>query len=151
MSDWGVEDLRVVSGVNLILSVMKQLAKLKLELETLGEGWKQQGIFNQVTQIKIIIGTAGDKTANNFLVKKINELNSELSWKFRHVGIIRRKTEDALDATFIAFSRHFQNWERVKFDAIIKSLGSYGIIDEPRVLPSSLVPSTEQKQIEYRD
>ena len=48
-------------------------------------GWavfKKFGVFDQVSQLKLIVGTAGDAIANAYLVKKLNELNSELDWKF---------------------------------------------------------------------
>lgn len=148
--DMGGSDLRVVSGINLILNVMKQLEELKTELETVGKGWRRFGVFNQVSQLKLIVGTAGDPISNAYLVKKLNELNSELDWKFPHQGIIMRKTQEALNASRIALSRHFQKWEMAKINLIIKSLGSQSLLDEPSSLPTRL-SSYDTKEEEFID
>ena len=137
--DLGGSDLRAVQGINLILNVMKELKKLKRELEGVGMQWKSFGIFNQVSQIKLIVGTTGNRLANDFLVKKLNELNHELSWKFPHKGYIMRKTQESLDAARIALSKHFQSWERAKFDMLIKAMGSQTILDEPNAYPTKLL------------
>jgi hypothetical protein len=136
--DMGGSDLRVVQGINLILNVMKQLEKLKKELEGISGGWQRFGVFDQTSQLKLIVGTAADKIANEYLVKKLNELNGELDWKFPHKGIIMRKTQEALNAGRIALSRHFQKWESAKIGLVTKSLGSQSLLDEPNVLPTRL-------------
>ena len=147
--DMGGEDLRVVSGINLILTVMKQLEKLKTELEKVGNSWSRFGIFNQGSQLRLIVGTAGDKVANDFLVMKLNELNFELDWRFPHKRMIMKKTQDALNAARTALSRHFQKWEMAKINLIIKSLGSQSLLDEPQVMPTKL--SSYETEQEYLD
>ena len=147
--DLGGSDLRIVQGINLILKVMQQLDSLKKELEDVGRNWKSFGVFDQVSQLKLIVGTAGDKTANEFLVKKLNQLNAELDWKFPHKGMIMRRTQDALDSARIALARHFQKWESAKINLIIKSLGSQSLLDDPQSVPTRL--NSYNMEEEYAD
>jgi len=139
--DLGGEDLRVVSGINLILNVMRQLENIKTELETVSNQKKDFGLNFHINQIKMIAGTAGDPIANDFLVMKLNQLNEQLNSRFPHVRMIMRKTTEALDACQIAISKHFQKWEKAKIDLVLKSLGSGSILEEPYPLPTKILPN----------
>ncbi len=133
--EMGGNDLRVVSGINLILQVMKELRRVELELEKTGKRWDHIEFIPFGEQLKIVAGTSGDALANNFLVKKLNILNGELKWKYPHKEMIRRSNQDAIDACLIAYARHFQKWEKAKFDTIIKALGNQTVLENPELLP----------------
>lgn len=128
------KDLRITQGIALINNVLDQLQNQKKDLEKLGMAYVKnpEGMSRDVQQLRSILLTSGDPVANDFLTKKINKLEYEISERFPYIRLIEKCMREVWDAFRIAVAKHHQKYEKIVQNAMVKSMQGISVVDEPK-------------------
>jgi len=134
------KDLRAVSGINLILNILEELRKLQVSLgNVVFTSAIKSKLIDHTGQIKGIIGTAGSIPENRLLIAKLGKLNHEITKEFPYVPLIKKSIREVEMAFQMAIGAAFQNWEKIKQQAVVKALGNEPVLNEPTALHRKLL------------
>jgi len=146
------KDARAISGITLLLNILDELSDHKEVVQQIGENIDNKNLIGQIERIQAIIGTSGNREANQKLINSLKELNLELMDDFPHQESIDFYVHNVLACYYQAVGSHFQGWEEIRQETILKSLGSHQILDEPKLFRRSIFGKSrdKKKSIRYR-
>lgn len=115
----------LIQGINLLVNMVEQTKRDKVDIKDIYPKWVQSGILDLGDQIEAISGTAADGLRCRYLAFCINQLNAYMMSKYpNHVGLIRKLTNDILEALNMAIMGNAHIWTKAKLQSILAAFGS---------------------------
>jgi len=123
-------------GTNQVLALLSNMLDLdkkqRVELEEIGDNIFKQLVGNTKNQIQVIANTAGDSTANDFLIDALNAYDRELYSEFPLAENLIDKLLDCTELFRIAHGKTSQGDKTFYKNASLKTLSELAFQRKPQ-------------------
>lgn len=142
---WESKDLRAIGGINLALNMIEHLNENRKQLEVLGLAFVQndETIRRDVQQLRAIMRTSGNPSANQLLIETINDLEDEIASDWPYDRKIKMLYKLVWKAFKLAVGKHEQRYDMILQRIMIKSMKENAIIEEPKM---QILPDKHKRQ-----
>lgn len=128
-----------VTSANLISETQRRMLESEKGTVELGTKFELESKAGQVDRGKAIVRTAGNKTANQQLIKYINLLLTAMHKKYPYKPLIEKRRRQVLQAFNIAMGAHYSTWEQLIQEGLIKAIRNNALFESSNVIPKDLV------------